>query len=167
MNQRAGALNPFALRGELRPSDRDEIRAILASTAMFYPYEIDVALELVDDALAKGARSEYAFLLAELSGAVVGYICFGPIAVTDRRYDLYWIAVHQGKQGLGIGSVLLQEAEKAVRAQGGRYLIIETSSRAVYEPTRAFYHKHGYQEVARVPEYYGDHDDRVIYMRAL
>jgi ribosomal protein S18 acetylase RimI-like enzyme len=167
MNQRTDALNQIVLRGDLRPSDREKIRGILASTAMFYPYEIDVALELVDDALSKGAHSEYAFLLAELSGEVVGYICFGPIAVTDRRYDLYWIAVHQGKQGLGIGGVLLREAEEAVRAQGGRYLIIETSSRAVYEPTRAFYLKHGYQEVARVPEYYGDRDDRVIFMRAL
>jgi len=70
-----------------------------------------------------------------------------------------------GRQG--IGSVLLRESEKTIRALGGKYIYIETSSRPVYEPTRGFYLKHSYQEVARVPFYYGDDDDRVIYMRAL
>lgn len=155
------------LRAQPRPADREAIRAILDSTGMFYPYEIDVAQELLDDAVHLGAASEYHFLFAELAGEVVGYVCTGPITVTDRRYDLYWIAVRQDRRGQGIGGALLRQAEQNVRARGGKHLIIETSSRPIYEPTRQFYLKYGYREVARVPEYYGDGDDRVIYMRAL
>jgi GNAT superfamily N-acetyltransferase len=166
-NLRADALNRFVLRTAPRLEDREEIREILTSSGAFYPFEIDVALELVDDALSKREASEYRFILADLAGETVGYVCYGPIVVTDRWYDLYWIAVRQDHRGTGVGSVLLRATEEAVRAEGGLYLIIETSSRPVYAPTRRFYLKHEYQEVARVPEYYGDGDDRVIYLKAL
>lgn len=155
------------LRADLRTQDREAIRRLLDSTGVFYPQELDVAVELVDDRLAKGENSDYHFLVAESCGEAVGYVCFGPIAVTDRRYDLYWIGVRKDRHGLGIGGRLLREAEKRICARDGKYLYIETSSRPVYEPTRRFYLGHGYREVARVPHFYGDDDDRVIFMKAL
>jgi hypothetical protein len=46
-------------------------------------------------------------------------------------------------------------------------VIVETSSRDAYLPTRRFYDRRGYEEAARVAEFYGPGDDRVIYVKHL
>ena len=86
---------------------------------------------------------------------------------TDRTFDLYWIAVHPSSQRHGGGSHLLGEVEQRLRERGARLLIAETSSRADYDATRRFYLARGYQEVARMRDYYAVGDDRVIYTKAL
>ena len=142
------------------------IPEILASTGMFYDFEIDVALELAEDALLKGQKSEYMFAFAEAGGEkTLGYICYGPITMTQGRWDLYWIAVHQSARRNGIGMALLAAAEGRMRELEGEYLYSETSSRELYKPTRDFYVKAGFTEAAVVPEYYAAGDHKVIYMK--
>ncbi|MGE5893291.1 MAG: N-acetyltransferase family protein [bacterium] len=157
----------IVLRREPRESDRDAVRELLGSTGFFSPREIEVAAELIDDRLTKGGSSEYLFIFAEIDRKPGGYICYGPITMTEGRFDLYWIAVHSGMQGRGIGTLLLTEAERHIDSLNGNYLFSETSSRGIYEPTREFYRKQGFREVARVPQFYADHDDKVIFMKRL
>lgn len=85
--------------------------------------------------------------------------------MTDRTYDLYWIAVDPEQQRRGIGDELLLYVEAQLRAENGRMLMIETSSQPKYEPTHRFYLKHRYREVARIPDFYSKGDDRVIYQK--
>jgi hypothetical protein len=44
-------------------------------------------------------------------------------------------------------------------------LVVETSSRPEYAPTRAFYERRGYAEAARMREFYAPGDDRVIFTK--
>ncbi len=155
------------LRYEPRPEDRQALKELLESTGFFYAHEIEVALELLDDRLAKGTKSDYYFILADLEGKLVGYVCYGPITVTEHRFDMYWIGVHQQWHGQGIGRALIQAAEAHMRELQGAYVYVETSSRPLYEPTRQFYLKCAYALVARVPHFYADDDDRMIYMKDL
>jgi len=157
----------LSFRAELRPTDAEAIRAIVAATGMFRPNEIDVAVELVDERLRKGAESGYHFVLAEDGGRVQGYVCFGPITVTLHSYDLYWIVVDPAQQGKGMGRALLQQAERQIRESGGRQIYIETSGQQQYSPTRGFYHRCGYQLVATIPDFYAPGDDKLIYVRQL
>lgn len=166
LNQDGEALQ-VALRTEPQASDREELPALLRSTGFFYEHEITVALELVDDRLAKGDRSDYQFILADVAGRLAGYICFGPIGMAERRFDLYWIGVHRDFNRQGLGSRLLLAAEKSMRAQGGDYIYVETSSRPLYEPTRLFYERHAYRLVARIPFFYADDDDRLVFLKTL
>jgi hypothetical protein len=46
-------------------------------------------------------------------------------------------------------------------------VVIETSSQPLYAPTRAFYVRRGYKEVARVQDFYADGDDRVIFAKRI
>ena len=48
-----------------------------------------------------------------------------------------------------------------------RLISIDTSGRADYAPTRAFYAARGYVAVARVPDFYAPGDDQVIFTKAL
>ena len=50
---------------------------------------------------------------------------------------------------------------------GSRLLVVETSSRPDYEPTRGFYEKRGYTRTATIAGYYAPGDDLVIYTKDL
>lgn len=148
-------------------ADRDAVRRLTESTGVFHPFEIDVAVELVDERLARGAGSGYEFVFAEEDGETVGYSCFGPIAMTQGSYDLYWIAVAKDRQGCGWGRMLLAESERLIAAAGGRLVYIETSGRDVYEPTRRFYLRCGYRIAAVLCDYYAAGDDKVIFVKTI
>ncbi len=150
----------------VRSSDREDVRRIVAATGFFRPDEVEVAVELVDERLAKGEASGYHFIFAEIGGSVTGYACYGPIACTRGSYDLYWIAVEPDRQGRGIGQALLRETERQIQQRAGRHIYIETSGRPQYAPTRAFYRRGGYQAVAVLPDFYDHHDDKVIWRKA-
>lgn len=155
------------LRDEVLPADRDHVRRIVTSTEMFTPAEVDVAVELVDERLHKGDASGYWFLLAERDGLPLGYACYGPIACTKSSFDLFWIAVEQSSRGLGIGRVLMAASEARAREMGCTRLYVETSDRAAYLSTRAFYERIGYQREATLEDFYAPGDHKVIYVKAL
>lgn len=160
-------MDGIILRTEPREGDRAVIRALLSATGFFQAREIDIAIELIEDRLAKGRASEYLFLFADIAGGTQGFVCYGPITITESRFDLYWIAVSPDHQGKGLGRLLLREAERQMRSLKGAYVFAETSSRAAYEPTRRFYLGQGFTEVARVPHFYADDDGKVIFSKNL
>ncbi|MCX7016107.1 MAG: GNAT family N-acetyltransferase [Candidatus Sumerlaeota bacterium] len=158
--------SPITLRETPTPQDRESIREILESTGFFYPDEIETAMALLDERLARGVASGYHFLFADRDGRTVGYACFGPIACTRASYELFWIGVREDCRGQGIGKQLLRETETIIRGMGGGRVYIETSSRELYVPTRAFYLRAGYREEATLQEFYGPGDGKVIYVKA-
>lgn len=152
-----------SLRYEVRHSDRGAVRVIVERTEFFRADEVDVAVELVDEHLVRGLATGYHFVFAEMEGAVIGYVCYGPIACTVASYDLYWIAVDPAQQGKGIGRELIQATEARIAAAGGRRIYIDTSGQPKYAPTRAFYERSGFRCAARLVDFYALGDDRLIY----
>lgn len=140
---------------------------ILRDTPEFKPSEVVVAEEVIDSYLHDPQGSGYNILVAEADSTVVGYVGYGPTPLTEGTWDIYWMAVTPGKQGNGVGSALLKVAEKSIREAGGRLAIIETSSILSYEKTRYFHHRHGYADIARVPDFYAIGDDKLILRKRL
>ena len=67
-----------ALLRPLRQGDRQRIRDIVLAAGNFNKAEVATALELVDEALAKGDASGYFFIVLETASAarvVQGYAC--------------------------------------------------------------------------------------------
>ena len=115
---------------------------------------------------ALGPSSDYFFVGAFTpDDQLIGYACYGPTPGTDRTFDLYWIAVDRAAQGSGGGTVLLEEVERRLRTLDARLLVIETSSRSEYTATRGFYLRRGYDEAARVGQFYAPDDDRIIFTK--
>ncbi len=155
---------PVKIR-ELRASDRVPLTELLRETGAFDEHEIAVALELIERGCAPD-NIDYLFKIAvDEKHRVVGYACYGLVPLTDGVYDLYWIAVHPNLQGKKVGQLLIQAVEQAVREVGGRMLLIETASKTEYQTTRAFYERVGYQEIARIPDFYRSGDDKIIYRK--
>ena len=149
-------------------NDGPQIHAINANTSVFSPEEVECVDELWEECQAQGPeRSGYYFLVDRDGDRVTGYSCYGPRALTDRTYDLYWIAVDPNVRGGGVGKRLLAATEEAVRSLGGRLLIVETSGLPEYEPTRGFYHATGYLLEGTLKDFYKDGDDLVIFTKRL
>jgi ribosomal protein S18 acetylase RimI-like enzyme len=148
-------------------SDRTALLRILKNTPEFKPHEVTVAEEVIDSCLDGKEKSGYFILVAEDNKEVVGFVCYGPTPLTSGTWDIYWEAVSRNQRGQGIGGTLLKAAEKEIRKARGRLCLIETSSTPAYSATRQFYNRHGYEEIARVPDFYEPGDDRIILRKLL
>lgn len=146
--------------------DRDAIRALIAGTAAFKEFEVDVAMELVEVALTRPGQDDYhPYVLEEDDGTIASYACFGKNAMTKATFDLYWLATRADRMGRGYGRKIVAFVEEEVRKRGGKLLVIETSSKESYGTTREFYLKIGCVLAARLPDYYDDGDDKLIYLK--
>ena len=91
--------------------------------------------------------------VAEISGRIVG----ASIMIwkkNSRSGRLYNIVVDPESHGSGIGSRLLGRCETETRKNGFDAVTLEV--RIDNEKAIAFYLKHGYQRVRKVPRYYSD-----------
>jgi len=149
-------------------SDGPKIHALAAAIPIFAQEEVECVDELWNEYQERGPEaSGYTFLIDREGETVRGFACFGPRALTDRTFDLYWIAVDAAIHRGGVGRGLLAATEEAVRTQGGRLLIVETSGLEKYAPTRAFYLATGYIQEAILKDFYRDGDDLVIFTKHL
>ncbi len=165
----------------LQPSDVAPLHQILVETTVFNAEEIDVALELIHAVLENPNHLDYIVRvyddsilpkdgqrLDSSSGeGVLGYYCIGPTPATDGTFDLYWIATKPSVHGKGIGRALNAHAEELIRSREGKLIIAETSSTARYDKTRSFYVNAGYEEVARIRDYYRAGDSLVVFGKYL
>jgi len=157
----------ITLREEVMASDRASIRKMLELSNCFHNYEVDIAIELIDERLTKGESSGYNFLIANSENIINGYSCYGPIPCTQSSFDLYWIAVDQHFRGKGLGTHLMAETEKRIRLLGGTRVYIETSSRKDYNAAQSLYQKCGYKQEARFSDFYAPKDDKIVFVKDL
>ena len=144
-------------------NDAQTVNSLSHETGLSDGDEHQETLEPMDD--------EHTWIVLENdSNAVIGAAYFGPEGHSDRVWNLYFLAVHPQHQGGGTGSALVAWIEANLRHRGdeiAKLLLIETSGVESFAPTRSFYEKLGYIEEARVREYYGPGDDKVVFWKIL
>ncbi len=150
------------------PLDIPVLVQLTEDTAMFRDYEIQALREVLDDYFSTNQAGGHRCDVWQATGEpILGYTYFAPAAMTEGTWYLYWIAVRAERQGKGLGSRLLVHVEDAIRSAGGRVLFIETSSLPIYEPTRRFYLKNGYEVNGQLRDFYRDGDDMVVFRKRL
>lgn len=148
--------------------DGEKIIDMTARAGVFEPVEVDCVVELWNEYQQKGADiSGYHFIVYREGSQVLGFACYGPRALTEGTYDLYWIVVDPAGRRSGIGRKLLEQVEKEVRLLGGRLIFVETSGLDKYDSTRRFYLSAGYEQEAAIRDFYRPGDDLVIFTRHL
>ncbi|QDE94270.1 GNAT family N-acetyltransferase [Myxococcus xanthus] len=154
---------------DIRPieeKDRAPIAALIRKIETFSPQEVEVAIELANTTLTPG-NTDYAIIVADRDGELVGYICYGPTPMTEDSYDLYWIASAPEVRGQGVGAALVSAMEGDLRRRNGRLIRVETSATEAYGPTRGFYASMKYGEEARIRDFYKVGDDLIILTKRL
>ncbi|NES23965.1 MAG: GNAT family N-acetyltransferase [Symploca sp. SIO3E6] len=152
------------------PDDRKALMAIAEAISLFSPQELEelggMLTEYFDSAPPNGALRDQ-FWLTYDDGEPVGVAYYAPEPYADGTWNLYFIAVHPSRQGEGIGTKLLRYVEQMLAERGERILLVETSGLPNFERTRSFYRKQGYDEEARISEFYKEGDDKVIFRKKL
>ena len=162
-------MGEMTFRNEIKETDILDIKSLLMSSGFFYNFEIRNGIELAIDNLARGPDTTgIHFLFLEEEGKVVGYSCYAQAECSVSSYFIYWIVVDAKSRGKGIGTTLLKETEQRITYSiGGDIVWIETSSRDLYAPTRAFYINKGYTEVASLIDFYNKGDNKIVYKKVL
>ncbi len=151
-------------------ADRDALVGLLARTDVFNADECAVALELIDDAIAKpddpmGYRVLVAIDSSGKGEDLLGYVCFGRTPMTETTVDFYWAAVDPDARKRGVGRFLHDAILAACRAEGLQRIRIETSSQDSYGGTLSFHHALGYETVSVVKDFYKTGDDLIMLLR--
>lgn len=149
-------------------ADKAQITDITARAGVFNQEEVDSVPAMFDEYLALGAEaSGYHFIVYREEDQVLGFAIYGYRDLTDGVYDLYWIAVDPNARRKSVGRKLLAACEDAVRTEGGRIIIAETSGTAEYASTREFYVRTGYVNEASIRDFYSVGDDLKIFVKRI
>jgi ribosomal protein S18 acetylase RimI-like enzyme len=149
------------------PDDVPDVVALAVDSELFPPEEAGAVEALMAGFFGARAGDGHACLVDEGDGALRAVAYYQPVAGTDRAWELLMIGVHRSRHRTGLGRVLLGRVEDDLRARGQRLLVVLTSADPAFARARAFYAALGYDEEARVRDYYADGDDMVLFRRAL
>ena len=147
----------------LKPGDVSSIEAILKKTENFKEAEVNVAMELVQIVASDPQQEDYNIFVYEDNEKILGYHCTGRRPLTDAVYDLYWIVTDTENKNKGIGKSLIAHAENFVKENNGRWLLVETSSRDIYQATRNFYLRNGYSIISEINDFYSLGDNLIVF----
>lgn len=148
-------------------SDLEAIEKIVTDVGVFNEEEIKIARVLAEERFT-GRDLDYIFLfLRDENANVMAYTCYGVIPFTDKRFDLYWIAVAKEAQGLGLGKRIMHETQQNILSLGGKRIYAETSGTEKYIPARNLYIQSGFEEATVLKDFYKDGDDKIIYSKNL
>jgi len=148
--------------------DGPQIVDITARVGVFSAEEVDCVDTIFREYLDYGpGDSGYNFIVDKDGDRVLGFACYGLRDLTHGVADLYWIAVDPDVHRGGVGRRLLEASEDAMRADGGRMIIAETSGTAAYDATREFYLRTGYVMEATIKDFYKEGDDLAIFVKRL
>jgi ribosomal protein S18 acetylase RimI-like enzyme len=149
-----------------RPEDQEALIAIASAIDLFVAPEVETLRSLLSAYFDENPDRDCSWIVYE-DGGPVGAAYYAPELYAKGTWTVYFIAVHPHRQGEGCGGKLLHYIEQTLAARGERLLLVETSGLPTFERTRAFYRKHGYEEEARIREFYYPGDDKIIFRKAL
>jgi len=148
----------------LREAVEDDLEAIHWIEQMVYP----TAWTLNFFRLMLGISGEL-FLAALEMDEIIGYTV-GELTKMGRKVDLKTVghilnvAVREDYQGMGVGTLLMDEVEGRLWSKGVGLVYLEV--RESNTGAQAMYRKRGYEYVRTAEGYYGDEDGFVMMKRA-
>jgi ribosomal protein S18 acetylase RimI-like enzyme len=151
----------------ITPADTPELLTVCESTGLFSGEDLPTLQLLFDDYHVTKSQQGHQALVFEEEEELVAVAYFTPKELTDRTWELLMIMVHSSRQTKGIGSRMIEACQEQISSIGGRLLLIETSSTDDFEPIWRFYRKHGFRDVATVPDYYADSIGKVTFLKRL
>ncbi|MEM6660727.1 MAG: GNAT family N-acetyltransferase [Pseudomonadota bacterium] len=143
-----------------RPARSDDIPRIgtIAGAAGLFPPE------MVADMIAPGLAGEGdLWSVIEAQGTTAGFTFSRPEEITDRTWNILALGLDPAFQGQGLGTALLRGTEAAL--PDARMIIIETTQLPEQDAARALYAAAGYEQQAHIPDFYGDGEDKVVFVK--
>jgi ribosomal protein S18 acetylase RimI-like enzyme len=147
-------------------NDTNALLTLAEATGLFESDQIEELAQMLNQHFSDEIDSPDLWFTDE-DNEPVGVAYVAPERMTEGTWNLYLIAIHPDRQRQGRGAALLSHVEKILTERGERVLLVETSGLKDFEYVRAFYRKSGYDEEARIREFYKAGDDKIIFCKAL
>ncbi|NJM76374.1 MAG: GNAT family N-acetyltransferase [Acaryochloridaceae cyanobacterium RU_4_10] len=148
------------------PDDKTALIALADSIGLFEPEQLEELHQMLVDSFGKEGDT-HPFWVADDDNGLVGLAYCEPERMTDGTWNLQLIAIHPTRQRQRRGAKLLHFVEQALIGRGARVLLVETSGTPDFEYVRAFYRKNGFDEEARIREFYAKGADKIVFRKAL
>lgn len=151
-----------------KPEETQTLIEIAEATGIFKPDEAQSLLGSTLSAFHRGELGEnHKIKVFDQESYVVGWSYFAPSQYAEGVWDVWWIGTHPKVHGQGFGQKLLKAVEGDIRSLGGRVIIIETSSLSPLAKARKFYPLMNYKECGRIPNFYANGDDKIIFSKSI
>lgn len=148
------------------PNDTTALIALAEESGLFEPNQTEELAQMLSQHFNGETESQDLWFTDDDNG-VVGVAYVAPERMTEGTWNLYLIAIHPNQQRQGRGVALLRHVEQTLADRGERVLLVETSSLESFEYVRSFYRKSGYDEEARIREFYKAGEDKIIFRKSL
>jgi ribosomal protein S18 acetylase RimI-like enzyme len=146
--------------------DTTALIALAEALDLFDPSEIEYLSQMLIDHFNDKAKAQD-FWFTDYDNEPVSVAYVAPERMTEGTWNLYLIAVHPLHQRQGRGKLMLQYVEKMLTEKGERILLVETSGTDDFEYVRELYRKSGYEEEARIREFYAAGVDKIVFRKVL
>lgn len=148
------------------PDDTNKLLALAEATGLFESNQIEELAQMLGQHFSDGKDSA-GLWFTDYENEPRGVAYVAPERMTEGTWNLYLIAIHPDHQRQGHGAALLKHIEQMLAKRNERVLLVETSGLEDFEYVRAFYKRSGYEEEARIREFYKAGDDKTIFRKAL
>lgn len=158
---------------QVTKADQPALKTILDETGLFpaalldpmiAPYFASEGAQSVADPALSG-RPIWLTVVAE--GAPIALSYCDSEAMTDRAWNLLAIGVRPSWQSQGVGEAMVAHVETLLRDRGARLLLVETSGLDEFDGARAFYRRCGFEQEARIRDFYADGEDKIVFVKPL
>ncbi|MEL7257254.1 MAG: GNAT family N-acetyltransferase [Pseudomonadota bacterium] len=143
-------------------ADISALRQVLDGTELF---PSDMLAEMMTPFLE--GQSEAFWLSCHVQKVAVGLAYTIPEDLTNGTWNILALAVLPEVHGQGCGAALVSGVEERLRKTDQRMLIVETSGTEMFSGARRFYRAVGYQEEARIRDFWEKGDDKVVFRKVL
>lgn len=144
-------------------SDIEGLKKVLDSSGLFPSEYLD---EMISDYLNNAETQDIWFTYEENNTpTAIGYCV--PEKLTNGTYNLLAIGVSQDAQRNGVATAMMSYIEQQLKQKEGRILIVETSSDDAQIGARKFYEKIGYTQMAIIPDFWNDGEDKIVFGKKL
>lgn len=140
---------PHSLHPVIRPLRKDDLDAVIAIETAAYPFPWTRGI------FAECLRVGYGCYGLSLDGVLTGYVILNWAAGESHLLNL---CVAPGRQGRGLGALLLAQAIERAQKAGCESMILEV--RPSNPAAAAMYRRRGFREIGRRPGYYRAPDGR-------
>jgi ribosomal protein S18 acetylase RimI-like enzyme len=147
-------------------NDVTDLIVLAEASGLFEPSQTEELVQMLNQHF-NGETENQDLWFTDDDNGVVGVAYVAPERMTEGTWNLYLIAVHPDRQRQGRGVALLRHVEQVLTERGERVLLVETSGLESFEYVRSFYRKSGYDEEARIREFYKAGDDKIIFRKPL
>ncbi|MBD2089693.1 GNAT family N-acetyltransferase [Microcoleus sp. FACHB-1515] len=154
----------------IRPVTLDDTDALIAladSIELFSSDELEELRQMLDNSLSKDSDAHPFWITDDEDNELVALAYCEPERMTNGTWNLQLIGVRPTHQKQGRGAKLLRFLEQTLRERGARILLVETLGTPDFEYVRSFYRRNGFDEEARIREFYAEGADKIVFRKAL